>query len=408
MHAIDNTLKKFAKRWLNLPQRASAEILYLTHNQGGANFLPLSSFSDIAQINHALHIFQSRDERVTSLALSALTSIIHKRIRRAPSARDICTYLNGSLENEFGLRSHDIRSTWTRLRDATRRLRKVLPIEWVEGEGPPALAVNGNILRKNNCNNILIGLVRLNHLLSLQRKPDQGKAFRITSACRESNHFLRDGRYTQFADWRFIHRARLSVVPLHGLRRFGNRSKKCRRCTYGNETLAHVLCHCLPSMTSITKRHDNILRRLSNAFTKENGLLLINQRVPDFTDNCRPDLVYIDDAAKEATIVDVTVPFENGEEAFSTARTAKIRKYQNLVSHFRNKGFNTFCDAFVVGALGGWDPANESILRRLAIPKKYAATMKRLMVSDTIKASREIFTNHIYGYNSTNVGHPHH
>ncbi|XP_067138057.1 probable cytochrome P450 4p2, partial [Centruroides vittatus] len=125
------------------------------------------------------------------------------------------------------------------------------------------------------------------------------------------------------------------------------------------------------------------IRRHSSAFTKENGLLLINQRVPDFTDNCRPDLVYIDDAVKKATIVDVTVSFENGEEAFSSARTAKIRKYQNLVSHFRNKGFNTFCDAFVVGALGGWDPANESILRRLAISKKYAATMKRLMGYDT-------------------------
>ncbi|XP_067128213.1 uncharacterized protein T26G10.4-like [Centruroides vittatus] len=246
MDSIDRTLKKFAKRWLNLPQRASSEVLYLTYNQGGANFLPLNTFADLAQVSHALHLFQSRDERITSTATSALKTVIKKRIRREPSIQDICTYLNGSLDEEFGLRSHDIRSTWTRLRSATRRLRKLFPLEWTPGDDIPLLTVNGNAIGKNSANNILSGLVRLRHLLNLHNKPDQGKAYKITCASRESNHFMKNG------------------------------------------------------------------------------------------------------------------------------------------------------------TLGGWDPANEAAIRRLAISRKYATVMKKLMVSDTIRASREIYIQHLNGNNINN------
>ncbi|GIY44230.1 uncharacterized protein CDAR_27071 [Caerostris darwini] len=31
-----------------------------------------------------------------------------------------------------------------------------------------------------------------------------------------SSHFITDGKYTRFADWRFIHKARLNLVPLNG------------------------------------------------------------------------------------------------------------------------------------------------------------------------------------------------
>ena len=38
LYPIDKLTKKLAKRWLHLPQRASAEVVYLLPSQGGGGF----------------------------------------------------------------------------------------------------------------------------------------------------------------------------------------------------------------------------------------------------------------------------------------------------------------------------------------------------------------------------------
>lgn len=44
----------------------------------------------------------------------------------------------------------------------------------------------------------------------------------------------------------------------------------------------------------------------------------------------------------------------------------------------------------LVGALGGWDPKNEPVLKACGVGKHYAKLMRKLMVSDTIWWSRDI------------------
>jgi hypothetical protein len=56
-----------------------------------------------------------------------------------------------------------------------------------------------------------------------------------------------------------------------------------------------------------------------------------------------------------------------------------------------------FLDAFIVGALGGWDPANEVVIRHLRLGYQYCKLMRKLMVSDTIRWSRDIYVEHITG-----------
>ena len=58
---------------------------------------------------------------------------------------------------------------------------------------------------------------------------------------------MRTGLHTPFCDWRFIHRARLGVVPLNATRRFGTGDRRCRRCGHALETLPHVKNHCPPT-----------------------------------------------------------------------------------------------------------------------------------------------------------------
>ena len=54
-----------------------------------------------------------------------------------------------------------------------------------------------------------------------------------------------------------------------------------------------------------------------------------------------------------------------------------------------------FLDAFIVGALGGWDPANKVVIRHLRLRYQYCKLMRKQMVSDTIQLSRDVYVEHI-------------
>ncbi|XP_023235892.1 uncharacterized protein LOC111635231 [Centruroides sculpturatus] len=392
---IDRTLKRHVKKWLGLPQRASAEILHLSYKQGGTNITPASLIADIAQVCHAVYLFNSRDEHITDIALGALRDVVTARIMRTPSDEELCHYLDGSMDGDLGNPSKDITSMWTRLRMATRRLKKKINIHWAVGPNDtPTLAIGDIFVRVKGCQSVLVSLMRDHHLRKLLAKPDQGKVFQVTASNKASNHFMNNGRFTRFTDWRFIHKARLSVVALTGHKRFGNESKTCRRCGFARETLSHVLCHCPPNFRLITQRHNAVLNRIVAAFQPRGATVLVNQRVPGFEENCRPDLTVIHKESKTDSVIDVTTPFENGQQAFDAAREEKERKYSNLV-HLRNRGYNTHFATFIIGALGGYDSLNEATLQRLGIGRRYSALMKKLMVSDVIRISNDIYRQHL-------------
>ncbi|XP_067143302.1 uncharacterized protein [Centruroides vittatus] len=186
---IDITTKKLVKKWLGLPQRASPEVAFLPPSQGGAGVMPTTIVGDIAQVSHVLHLFDSTDPAVSNLAVAALNSVVEQRIRRPPSISDLCQFLNSSLPDDSGCT--DFSSVWTRLRMATRRLRKKLNIEWCDaGLNTPSLTYNDCIIKKQLCHRNLSSLMSLTFLESLLRKLDQGKVFHITAGNPASNHFL--------------------------------------------------------------------------------------------------------------------------------------------------------------------------------------------------------------------------
>jgi len=169
----------------------------------------------------------------------------------------------------------------------------------------------------------------------LLAKPNQGKVYEVTSATNPPYHFLRSGDFTRFADWRFIHRARIDCAPLNGSRRFGNRNRKCRRCGYATVTLPHVLCHCKLNFVSITKRHNVIQDRLVRAFNvSASTTVRINQAVPGLDGSLRPDFVASNETCKTVAIIDVTMPFENRYAAFQAAREEKQKEYVPLAEYY--------------------------------------------------------------------------
>jgi len=66
-------------------------------------------------------------------------------------------------------------------------------------------------------------------------------------------------------------------------------------------------------------------------------------------------------------------------------RRRRRRNTPPLPEHYNQLGYSVFLDAFIVGALGGWDPAYEVVIRHLKLGYHSCKLMRRLMVSDAIR-----------------------
>lgn len=101
---------------------------------------------------------------------------------------------------------------------------------------------------------------KFNNILKMKH---QGKTAACFGISKSSTHYHHTGDFILFADWRFIHRARLGIVPLNGYRDGASaEEKRCRRCGFPMESLPHVINHCKRYLPIITKRHNIILVRL--------------------------------------------------------------------------------------------------------------------------------------------------
>ncbi|XP_026465938.1 uncharacterized protein LOC113369394 [Ctenocephalides felis] len=379
LHRFDKQVKRSVKKWAHLPQRASAEVLYLSYKEGGFNILPAAVLADIGQVVHAHRLLTSKDRATAELSRATLADVVRKRVGHEPNTEEIVGFIKFGTSGDLGKPANDITTTWSRLRTAVRRLKPKINLQL----GLDELTVDNAPVSRENAESSLRAAARRFYKERLLRKPDQEK----------------QGGFTRFAEWKFIHRARLNVLPLNGSRPFGSGDKRCRRCGQHDETLPHVINHCKPHLNAITKRHDSIVQRLITAAKKPaDGALYANQPIPEYDGQERPDIVIIDNREKTAAIIDIAVPFENRTEAFQTTRQLKKDKYAALAEHFRAKGFRTTVDAFIVGSLGGYCSRNWTALAALKVNKKYAVLMKRLMVSDTIRWSRDIYVEHITGH----------
>ena len=406
---LDKNMKKHVKKWMNLPQRASAEVVFIPSPQGGAGILPFSDMRNVCAVTHGYRLLTCPDDDVRETAWDTLKTAVQLKIRRVPTMEDIASYLNGSTEGDMALTNGDVPSLWSRTRICTRALRRSVAVEWwwcaTRGEmqiiiprlgKEPNLARAPPAARKQVCHLIKTAL-RDSYLHRLIKKPDQGKVYSVTSLRSESNHMMKSGLYTRFTDWRFLHRARLDTVPLNGTRRFGDGSKRCRRCNNILETLPHVLSHCKYVSRPRALRHHAIVHRLARGTPAIAGTASEDKKIPGTSSQLRPDLVVTNAAARSISIIDVAVAFENKYEAFQLARAGKIQKYALLADELRSQGWDVYLNAFVVGALGGWDPENETVVRQLRISRSYAKLMKKLIISDTIRWSRDIYVEFISG-----------
>ncbi|KAG8239341.1 hypothetical protein J437_LFUL019121 [Ladona fulva] len=380
---IDRLVCDCGKRWLSLPRRASPEVLYIQQWQGGMGLLPLGDLVDILTFTHGFRLLHCKDPVVRSIAWSRLREVVRRRIGRLPTSEDCAKYLSGSMEENFGSLSSDFSSLFTQ---ASRQI--TIGEREEEVRVPPgAIPVLERTLKN---------AARGAYLRTLWRKPDQGKVLLASSSSPSSNHFVDRGRYMRFCDWRFVYQAQLDVLPL-------NASPLLAR---GRKAL--------PASRAWQLWHNGIQERLATAIGGRHGreqeMLRFNQTIPGYPQPVRPDLMLLDagrdGVGSSARIIDVTVAFENTREALDEAQRRKEVKYAALAKHFEDQGFHSSVEAIVVGILGNWDMRNDIVLRGLGISRRYAETMKRLVVSHSNQRLWRVVEQETLGVNQTVPGYP--
>ncbi|KAH1182717.1 hypothetical protein KIL84_004209, partial [Mauremys mutica] len=87
---------------------------------------------------------------------------------------------------------------------------------------------------------------------------------------------------------RFVHRAQLNCIPLNGAVRHGNQEKRCRKCSYLNEPLPHVLCGCQHHSGAWWHHHMTIENRQMKAISPSLGKIIVDSAIPERTANYNP------------------------------------------------------------------------------------------------------------------------
>nr|XP_045619587.1 uncharacterized protein LOC123771180 [Procambarus clarkii] len=229
----------------------------------------------------------------------------------------------------------------------------------------------------------------------LQTLRDLGKVMSVVSQEKASSHFMRDGEYTTFADWCFIHRARLNLLPLNGANPRPNANKPCLRCAWQNETLPHIMCHCITYSDAYRRRHNALVDSQDNCLRTplESN---IRKSVCPKSSVLKPDLVI--EKNNKLLIIDVTCSFESMGDAFADARTEKETKYADLAVEMRAlpRYNRVTVHAFIVGLLGSYDPLNEQLMKS-GVEEVLRNLQKAVCVSDVIRWSRMRYIEHITG-----------
>jgi hypothetical protein len=399
---LEKGIRTTVKSWLNLPKQATCDILYMDVPSGGIGLVPIRHLYDMMKVVHAFRLLSCKDPRVRQLAWKELHHFLPNIAQDATAVRG----LNPGPHDK----PRKAKNTWAAAKVATSRLRKLISINWnfCEARNEVELFISSPtqaVIIPDNAQDQL--QARLRQVIQSQfksnllNKPDQGKAFHEVTRNPVSNHMISNGDFTRFCDWKFLFKARLNLHPLNGAVKGRNNDKRCRRCNEPNETLPHVLQHCPPTEDARFKRHDAVAARIGKAMRPPpNARVFTNQRIPGWSSARRPDICILDDEEKEAIIVDILVTFENGRNAFEIARTRKDRQYEDLENWLlENQDFTKVTRAsIIVGSLGTWDPDNERVLRLLNVNPRYTTLMRKLIVSDTIKWSRDIYIEHVCGY----------
>ncbi|XP_075723811.1 uncharacterized protein LOC142765890 [Rhipicephalus microplus] len=329
LRRLDDAIRPLVKRTLYLPANAPTNYIYGSSSGGSVGIPVAAKLSDLCHIDSGFKLLTSPDTELRQMALDDAYAIATARLGWEVTRAELEAYVGGSLGDGFRVPATQLRSVWGNARKASRCYNVTVTLD----PGGVRLTYGGaTITPQHRCRvmRTLREVLATERDRALHDLPNQGKVLACMAADRASSHFMWTGAFTSFADWRFVHRARLNLLPLNGARMWGapDRDQRHRVCGYLRETLPHVVCHHMPRSALYQARRNAIVDRVRTAASREFTAALKNQAVRDT--GLRPDLVLV--RGEEAIVIDVTCPFENTPHAFENARNAKLAHYEPVAA----------------------------------------------------------------------------
>lgn len=152
-------------------------------------------------VDSAFKLLTSPDGRIARDAETHVREVTHGRIGCVPTIHELSEYLSGQQEGAFReTRGTGTTNVWSKDHNASGRLGVVWSID-----GAPMIKHNENILRtkqRRNVRRTIRDMLRTSRSKKLLEKPDQGRAMECAVAHHSSSHFVRNGDFCSFADWR--------------------------------------------------------------------------------------------------------------------------------------------------------------------------------------------------------------
>ena len=230
--------------------------------------VPIGLIPNISEIVQAIKMLSSNDPVVSTIATRELRQSVRFAAQADPTPSLCAAFLSNTPDRRLDTIRSRTGSLWTR----TRRATKAVPVIFhLHDTAPPRISTCDYaepVLAKDVCR-FLHNVTRDSEAKTLCDLRDQGKVTRALHTDRFANgsSWLFTGLNLRFKDWRFIHQARLSLLPTNAV-----------KSTWSD---------CDPTCHS----------------------------------PARPDIVIEQD--NKVTIIDVCCPFENGEEALEEATARK-------------------------------------------------------------------------------------
>ncbi|KAL5509882.1 hypothetical protein EMCRGX_G005322, partial [Ephydatia muelleri] len=375
---LDTAIRAVIKRGLHLPPRTCTQYLYLSQALGGMGISSVEDESHVARSAQAFKFLSdSRDVRVRNVAIDQLVATVAKRAPYLdPTDPDHLERWLATTASPLEGKAGDLQSLWSSVRGSLILTGSIIKLT----EESATLHTAKHTVtwaKRKLAYQVLKEGTNSRHLTLLQRSADKGRASLSTSLHPDSTFFTYTGAFLSFPQYRFIHRARLNLLP--------------RTCGRVPETLAHVLNHCHFNFGMARARHNSIRERIVRAVPEFLGTKMKEQQIPGTTGDNRPDLTIISPCGTKVTLVEVSCPFEGTPTALEDAANLKVAKYEPLRQQLLQTYAEVTIHPFIVGSLGSWFPGNDRVLSALPIGQKYAALMRRLCVVSAIAGSQNIW-----------------
>jgi len=408
---LNEKIKTITRQIFRLPQSAANSYLHSLVPTGGCGLPDLREDYAILAVVHVFKLLNSEDENVSKIAFADLKYCTRSHLPAGvPVTRDdMINYINSSSSTSGGRFS-----AWTKTRRSIRTLAHLnAKFSFVNAESrqiqlsfKSAYADAAVTLGPNSTKTITKALrlaTASYHTKKLLSCESQGKVPAVACKSPLSSKWIFSDQI-QAADFQFVHKARLQLLPtINNLAKYERNNKftpHCRRCGQEWESQMHALNLCPPNLGSIRARHNNILKHVKEAIAAHNPSLdiLLDQPYPGAGTALRVDLVVTNKQRKTIDLIDIKCPHEN-PESFDNARKKNEEKYTDHCNAIKqlHPTFTVRLSTFCIGSLGSWDDNNVPILRRLGFTFREIKEVAKNTTLAAIHGSRLTWILHTTG-----------